>query len=419
MPPTSRRNFLSTLAAAGLCATLAPRRAYAAPPPAKITRIRAWSPPKRNIIFNQSDMIVTIETDAGITGVGEGGSKDTLEQCAGRLIGRNPYEIERCWQEMYRSFFYPPGREKIHALGALDLALWDIKGKALDCPVYELLGGMNRNHLECYATGPLEKVADPDAPPKLGLKDRAAATIAAGFRAFRMDAASTPRGDTTFDTRERVHKIADDCRQVREGVGKDGNWLIDLHTRFDYPDTVRACKAMEEFEPFFVEDPVRAEAFLSDIPKLRKMTTCPLAAGEQWGQRWDFNKLVETHDIDWVRATVPNVGGITEMHKILALCETHAVGIAPHFTGPLATAALVHVLGPFSGPVIVEYRPGEDAPPHLPECLDFKAGKIYSNKRPGLGVKLDTKTLTQVMEITEASTGRKTYFRTDGSQTNW
>src|SRR5262245_8630112 len=137
---TSRRNFLRSLsaaAAAGVCGSLS-TRAFAAPPPAKITRIRAYSPPKRNIIFNQSDMIVTIETDAGITGVGEGGSKDTLEQCAGRLIGRNPYEIERCWQEMYRSFFYPPGREKIHALGALDLALWDIKGKALDCPVHEL-----------------------------------------------------------------------------------------------------------------------------------------------------------------------------------------------------------------------------------------------------------------------------------------
>jgi len=87
-------------------------------------------------------MVVTVETDAGITGIGEGGSKDTIDQCAGRLIGKNPFDIERCWQDMYRAWFYPPGREKIHALGALDLALWDIKGKALDVPVYELLGGI-------------------------------------------------------------------------------------------------------------------------------------------------------------------------------------------------------------------------------------------------------------------------------------
>ena len=422
--PTSsdRRSFLrglTAVAAAGLCGSFGARRAFAAPPKAKITRIRVFSPAKPNPIFNQSDMIVTIETDAGITGIGEGGSKDTLEQCAGRLIGRNPYDIERCWQEMYRSFFYPPGREKIHALGALDLALWDIKGKALDVPVYELLGGMNREHCECYATGSLTPVQDADAPPAGTLKERAAAIIAAGFRAYRMDAASVRRGETTYDTRERVHKVLEDCRQVREGVGKDGNWLIDFHTRFDYPDALRACKLIEELEPLYVEDPVRTEAFLEDIPKLRKMTTCPLAAGEQWGQRWDFNKLVEAHDIDWVRATLPNVGGITEMHKIAALCETHAVGIAPHFTGPVATAALVHALGPFSGPVLMEFRPGLEPAAHLPECLEFKNGKLWPNKRPGLGVTLDTKSLTQLAEITELSKGRKTYYRPDGSQTNW
>ena len=100
----------------------------------------------------QSNMVVTIETDANITGIGEGGTRDTLEPCAGRLIGKNPFHIERCWQDMYRAFHYPPGRERLHAIGALDLALWDLKGKALGVPVYELLGGMNRNHLECYTT---------------------------------------------------------------------------------------------------------------------------------------------------------------------------------------------------------------------------------------------------------------------------
>ena len=86
-------------------------------------------------------MVVTVETDIGITGIGEGGAKDTLEQCAGTLIGKNPFHIEAIWQEMYIAWFYPPGREKAHALGALDLALWDIKGKALGVPVHELLGG--------------------------------------------------------------------------------------------------------------------------------------------------------------------------------------------------------------------------------------------------------------------------------------
>jgi L-alanine-DL-glutamate epimerase-like enolase superfamily enzyme len=94
-----------------------------------------------------------VETDAGITGIGEGGSRDTVEQCAGMLIGEDPARIDHLWQSLFRGYFYPPGREKLHGLGALDLALWDIKGKALGVPIYELLGGLSRDHIECYSTG--------------------------------------------------------------------------------------------------------------------------------------------------------------------------------------------------------------------------------------------------------------------------
>ena len=406
----NRRTFLKSIALASGATVIGLPCAQAALPKAKITRICIYTPPKLNPLFNQSNMVVTIETDAGITGVGEGGSKGTLEQCAGRLIGRNPFDIERCWQDMYRAIFYPPGREKIHALGALDLALWDIKGKALGVPVYDLLGGMARNYCECYAAG---------GGTGAQLRERARAVIESGYRAFRMDAAGLSRGDTTYNTHERVRQLAQDCKDVREGVGKNGDWLIDLHQRFDFSDAMRACKLIEELEPYLVEDPVRTEAFLEDIPKLRKLTTVPLAAGEEWGQRWDFNKLVEAHDLDYVRVTLPNVGGITEMVKVAALCETHFVGIVPHFTGPISTAALVHALGPFSGPLMVEI--GGNAKPfsHLPECLDFKNGKLWPNDRPGLGVTLEMSQIQQIAEFTEPGTGRVTYQRPDGSQTNW
>jgi L-alanine-DL-glutamate epimerase-like enolase superfamily enzyme len=404
----NRRAFLQA-AAAGTAIALT-GRAGAALPRAKITKIGIFEPPDLNPLFNQSNMVVTVETDVGLVGVGEGGSRDTLEQCAGRLIGQDPFRTERLWQDMYRAFFYPPGREKIHALGALDLALWDLKGKALDVPVYDLLGGLARDHCECYLTG--------RGPAGASLRDRAKAAIDAGFRAFRMDAASL-RDGTVYNARERVRQVAADCKEVRAGVGKDGDWLIDFHTRFDLADAQRACRLIEEYEPFFVEDPVRAEAFLDDIPKLRKMTVCPLAAGEQWGARWDFHKLVEAHDIDYLRATLPNVGGITEMHKVATLCETHSVGIVPHFTGPIATAALVHVLGPFSGPVLLEFNLGGKELPHLPEWADFKDGKVRPNKRPGLGVTLDKKRLKPVAEVTKAGPPRTTYTRPDGSITNW
>lgn len=108
-----------------------------------------------------------------------------------------------------------------------------------------------------------------------------------------------------------------------------------------------------------------------------------------------------------------------ETEPIAALCETHAVGIVPHFTGPIATAALVHVLGPFPGPVLFEYNYGGRTIPHLPECLDFKDGKVWPNERPGLGVTLDLKQVTMIGEMNQPGTGRQTYFRPDGSQTNW
>jgi len=381
----------------------------------KITRVRVYATATPNPLFNQSDLVVTVETDAGITGIGEGGSKDTLEQCAGRLIGKDPQFIERLWQDMSRAFFYPPGREKEHAIGALDLALWDIKGKVQKMPVHEVLGGLVRNYCECYNTAGII----PGIKPGMGITERARLTIDAGYRAFRMGAADAPIY-STYNTRERLNQLYKDCVEARTGVGSNGDWVVDFHQRFDLADAIRGCDLIKDLAPFFVEDPVRTEAFQEDLPILRRKVDVPLAAGEEWGNRWDFNKLVENHDIDYLRATLPNVGGITEMMKVGALCETHFIGIVPHFTGPIATAALVNCLGTFSGPVLMEYNFQGRELPHVPVCLDFKHGKLYPNERPGLGVELDMKRLKPVAEITQPVTNRaQTYFRPDGSITNW
>lgn len=410
----NRRTLFKSLAATSLAATTAPL-VRAAVPKMKITRVRVYTPPNPNPLFNQSDHVVTVETDAGVTGIGEGGFPDLLEQCAGRLIGQDPHYIERLWQDMSRAFFYPPGREKVDALGALDLALWDIKGKTLGLPAHAVLGGMVRNYCECYNTAGII----PGIRRGMSVKERAQLTIEAGYRAFRMGAADIP-ANTTFNTHEALNRLYDECVQAREGVGKNGDWAVDFHQRFDLSEAVRGCDLIKDLAPYFVEDPVRAEAFQEDLPKLRQMVRVPIAAGEEWGNRWDFNKLVENHDIDYLRATLPNVGGITEMLKIAAICETHFVGIVPHFTGPIATAALVNTLGTFSGPVLMEYNFQGRTLPHLPVCLDFKNGKLYPNDRPGLGVELDMKQLKQVAEITQPVTNRaQTYFRPDGSITNW
>jgi len=432
----NRRSFLKSVAAVPAAGLFSLPRAEAALPAIKITRVGIYQPPNLNQTMNQSTMLCTIETDAGITGVGEGGTKDTLEQCAGSLIGKNPFLIESLWQTMYMEWFYPPGREKIHAQGALDLALWDIKGKALKLPVHQLLNGSVRKYMDCYPTSGLQgggrggtgRGGAPDAAQGRGgrggggaampLKERAAAVIAAGYRAFRIDGGIGFGGGDGFDTHQRVREVAKACKEIREGVGDKGDWTIDFHQKFDYPDALRLCRLIEDYEPYFVEDPTRDEQFLQDIPKLRKMTTCPLTAGEEWGQRWNFNTLVENHDIDYIRATLPNVGGITEMQKVLALCETHAIGVVPHFTGPISTAALANCLAPFPGPVMFEFNYGERLIDYLPECLDFKAGKLYTNDRPGLGVTVDMKLVKQIGEVT-TGIKRQIYNRPDGSLTHW
>jgi L-alanine-DL-glutamate epimerase-like enolase superfamily enzyme len=229
-----RRAFLHSLAVLSGASLAQVPSARASLPKMKITRIRAYATPNPNPLFNQSDTVVSVETDAGITGIGEGGVPDTLRQCAGRLIGQDPQFIEHLWQDMSRAFFYPPGRELEDALGALDLALWDIRGKVLKLPLHELLGGRVRNHVECYPTNPI-----PGVLPSMSVKERAARTMAAGYRAFRMDAASMGR-EGVYNTRERVLQIFDDAVQAREGVGKNGDWCIDFHQRLDLIDAVRA-----------------------------------------------------------------------------------------------------------------------------------------------------------------------------------
>jgi L-alanine-DL-glutamate epimerase-like enolase superfamily enzyme len=432
-------------------------RAQARLSPAIITKIRVFYPLNYNAngpqAFPQSNMVVLVDTDAGITGIGQGGSPDTVRNVARSVIGKNAFDTEMIWQAAFMDGFYSPGKERLHALGAIDLALWDIKGKALNVPLYQLFGGKAREHIELYATSGLPQGLVPPADAAaMGLKERAAATMKAGYRVYRVDGgilpstgraagAPTPadagggrgtgalqagaaggrgggRGGTVFDSRARIRQIIQAVEQIRDGVGPDGNWMIDLHQKFDFHEAVEVCRLMEPYRPFCVEDPVREEQFRTQIPKLRLLTTVPLAPGEEWGTRAEFSPLVEQRDIDFARASLPNVGGITEMLKIMAVCDTHKVGIVPHFTGPIATAGHMHTMMAFPGQVLMEYNQGERPVPYMPEFLECRNGKVWPNERPGLGVSIDEKQLTFVEAMTEGAPGI-THRRPDGSLTHW
>jgi galactonate dehydratase len=403
----NRRAFLATCAGAVAASA-------AGLPKAKITRIRyhktptdaAGRPNTRQPLFNQSTNVVIVETDAGLTGVGEGGAHDTMEQCAGLLIGEDPFRTDRLWQTMYRAYFYPAGREKVHALGALDVALWDLKGKALGIPVYQMLGGQSRDHVECYSTG---------FPHKGTPREVAKACIDAGFRAYRI----STNGTAVYDRFEDVQKTYEHCKQVREGAGKDGSWCIDFHTQLDMPDAVALANMIEPLRPYFVEDLVRSEN-PGVYRTLRKQVKVPIAVGEQFGPKWEWNELIQEHLIDYARATIPNVGGISEFMKIAAMCETHYVGLVPHFTGPISEAAMVHCSTPFSGPVLMEMVMGGAREwPYLRQSYDLRQGKLWPNDRPGIGVDVDTSKLQLIGDFTDRYSPIPTVRRPDGSYTNW
>ena len=385
--------------------------AHAALPKMKITRIRYYDSPLSRAMFNQSQNVVTVETDQGITGIGEGGSRDLVRDCADLLIGEDPTRIDRCWQMMLRGKFYPAGREKLDAMGAIDLALWDIKGKALGVPVYELLGGRSHDHIECYATA---------FPSQGSLVETARACMEAGFRAYRTSVSDPdPDQGTRFNSRLMVQKTYEQCKQIREGVGKKGDWAIDYHTRLDMPDAIRLSTLIEPLEPYFCEDLVRSED-PTIYRTLRPQVKVPIAVGEQFGARWDTVELIERNLIDYSRASIPNVGGITEYMKIATLCETHSVGLIPHFTGPISEAALVHVCAVFSGPVLMEMLGGPQKEiPYLPQHYDFRNGKMWPNTRPGLGVTFDPSKLPMTAEFTERRLPSPLWQRPDGSFTNW
>ncbi len=417
--PTDRRQFLKQAVFGGAAlgsfplpfATASPFQTHS---DLKITKVRYYSAPGyTKPLFNQTRGIVEVFTNEGIVGIGEGGFKDTIEQCAQMLIGEDPFRIEHLWQYVYRGMFYPPGREKLHALGALEMALWDIKGKALGVPVYDLLGGTTRDYVECYATG-FRSSAET-------IEEKAQACIEAGLRAFRIGPTGGD-GEEPFDFYENAKNTIDLCQRVDAAVGGSGNWAIDLHTRFDTPEAIKICDALEELEPYFVEDIVRSEN-PEVYRNIRQKTKVPIAVGEQFGDRWDSNELIEDHLIDYTRFTIPNTGGISEFKKLAAICETHYVGMIPHFTGPLSTATLVHVLSS-SSPMrcMMELVGGQpERPAYFNEdYINFRDGKLYLNPKPGLGVEFDPEKADFVMEVTEKTEFPHPILKSsDGSIHNW
>lgn len=362
----------------------------------------------RNFLF------VVVETDEGIRGIGEGGITWREAAMAGfidaltpSLIGQDPFRTEHLWQVMLRCGFFPGGRIGAAAISAIDLALWDIKGKALGVPVYQLLGGLVRDRVACYP-----HVPDGDFD---WMADESRKRIEQGWRFVRFNLPS--EGDNLEPVRA-VRRGVELVSKIRNAVGPEAEIIIDVHTRLDPADAVTLCRNLEPLRPYFVEDPVRCENPAA-IGRLRQHTAVPIAMGEQYATKWEFREAVENDWIDFARIDVCNVGGLTEARKIAGWCETHYIPVAPHNPlGPVSTAACLQLDLATSNFAVQECAriPGEILPDLFPVQVPFENGHMLPPDRPGLGVELNDDALSKYPPVA-GDCPRLT--RDDGSFTNW
>ena len=378
----------------------------------KITGVEVLTLPDHG----DSMMLVVVDTDEGIYGLGEVGIRSRQRAVAGGIdhlaalvIGEDPTCIEHLWQVMFRRGFFPADRFLASAIAAIDVALWDIRGKALGVPVYDLLGGRVRDRVPCYV-----HIGDGYADRE-GFLDRCRALVAEGWSHLRF--ASPHEGDV-LDARATMRDSVELFHQVRDVVGDQVELILDVHTRLDPPEAVTLCREIEAARPYFVEDPLRSEG-LDSYRMLRSRTGVPLAAGEQFGSKWEFQRLVEGDLIDYARIDVAVAAGLTEAKKIAAACETHYIKLATHNPlGPVTAAASLQLNLACSNVGVQEHQ--ADPEPAVAELFTARPtitpGWVERSELPGIGVDIDRAAARRF----QATAAERPMLRTrDGAFTNW
>ena len=371
-------------------------------------------------VGHRNQLIVKVETDQGIFGWGESGLSGrekavvgAMEHYAQFLIGRDPFQIGALWQEMYRSQYFEGGRVLQAAISAIDIALYDIKGKALGVPVYELLGGKQRDHIPTFAS---TTTADPRP-----MIEQARGLMEAGWTCIRFfpDFTST----TTFEPREHIAKTARACTQAREALGDTVVLGIDWHHRLSVAEAASFCQKMPRGTLDFVEEPIRDET-PEAYESLRTLTDVPFAIGEEFASKWQFLPFIERGIHQFNRVDVCNVGGLTEAMKVAGWSEAHYVDLMPHNPlGPVCTAATVHMSAAVANFSWLETRvsPGDlyaggltdDMSPVQPR---LKGAGYPVTDAPGLGIEVNEALLDkESFKFWEAPHLK----RHDGSVTNW
>ncbi len=358
---------------------------------------------------------VVIETDEGISGLGEAGItgrelavQGAIEHFKPLLIGQDPFRIEHIWQLLFRGGFFPAQRILTAAIAAVDIALYDIKGKALGVPVYELLGGRVRDRVLTYNHNTGDSIEE--------LVECCQRSVAEGWKVLRWAFAQLP--GNILEPRPAVLHTIKECEAIRAAVGDEMAIALDVHTRLNPADAIWLCQELEQYHLYFVEDPIRVENAQS-YRILRQRTTVPLAVGEQYSSKWDFRQVIEEELMDYARIDLCVCGGLTEAKKIAAACETHYIDLAVHNPiGPVATSAFLHLSlsVPNFGVQELPRRPGESMPDLVVNQPEWRDGYLLPPTAPGLGIEFNAEAISKYpFEMGELPHLR----RADGSVTNW
>ncbi|KQY89326.1 galactonate dehydratase [Pelomonas sp. Root1444] len=352
----------------------------------RITKLTTYRVPPRW-------MFLKIETDEGVVGWGEPvieGRARTVEaavhELSEYLVGQDPSRINDLWQVMYRAGFYRGGPILMSAIAGIDQALWDIKGKVMGQPVYELLGGLVRDKMKVYSWVGGDRPADVIRDIKR-LRE-------GGFDTFKMNGTEEL---AIVDSARKVDEAVARIAEIREAFGNDIEFGIDFHGRVAAPMAKPLLKALEPYRPLFVEEPVLAEQ-AEQYPRLAEYTSIPLAAGERMFSRFDFKRVFQAGGISIVQPDLSHAGGITECFKIASMAEAHDVAFAPHCPlGPVALASCLAVDFVSHNAVLQEqsmgihYNKGAELLDFVKNADDFRIENGFINplRKPGLGVEID------------------------------
>ncbi len=365
---------------------------------------------------------VEIETDQGISGWGEavleghcGSVLACINEMKEYLIGRNPGNIEDIFNVLYRAGFYRGGGVMMSAISGIDQALWDIKGKKLGVPVYELLGGACRDKMRVYSW------IGGDRPSDVGTA--ALEKKKAGFTAVKMNATEELQ---IVDTYDKVDAVLERVAAIRESCGKYFGIAIDFHGRVHKPMAKILAKKLEEFDPMFIEEPVLCEN-MEYFPEIAASCNIPIATGERLFTKYDFKRLLSVGGVDIIQPDLSHAGGITEVRKIAAMAEAHDVALAPHCPlGPIALASCLNVDAVSYNAFIQEqsmgihYNVGKSVLDYVHNKGDFAFinGYVQLPKRPGLGVEVN-KELVLEENRTPHSWKNPLWRHQDGSVAEW